>query len=235
MKLLAVALAALLVGLTAACSAQSATHIELAREVTIEAGVSITPHSITRTPDGGYVITGAVAMNHAWATRLTPSLMKMWRIEEPERSVGRARDTSTYSDAVGLRDNSTLLCGMTQVGPRGITGVALITRVAPNGQVIQRQELLLPGEYTLVGATKCVRTKAGVAVLAHGVRGGGVRNGQPAVEAAYWFAALDDTGTLKTQKVIPDDSQGAIEQVVELPNGNVASYTQHAELCRIQC
>jgi hypothetical protein len=214
-----------LAGCSWSAGAQSATHIEVAREVMMESGTSITPYSITRAPDGGYVITGAVAMNHAWATRLTPSLMKMWRIEEPERSVGKARDTSTYSDAVGLQDNSTLLCGMTQVGPRGITGVALITRVAPNGQVIQRQELPLPGEYTLVGPTKCVRTKDGVAVLAHGVRGGGVRNGQPAVEGAYWFAALDETGTLKTQKVIPDNSQGAIEQVVELPNGNVASYT----------
>lgn len=210
MKLLAVTLAGFLVGLTAVCSARSATHIEVAREVMIESGTSITPYSITRTPDGGYVITGAVAMNHAWATRLTSALKVIWRAEEAERSVGGARDTSSYGGAVVLSDNSTLLCGMTQVGPAGVAGVGLITRIAPDGQVIRRQELPLPGKYTLVGLTKCVKTKDGVAVLAREVRGGGVRNGQPAVKQAYWFAALDETGTLKMQKTIPDDSQGAL-------------------------
>jgi hypothetical protein len=202
--------------------AQSATHIDIARDVMIEAGVSITPHSITRTGHGGYVITGAIAENHAWATRLNSALGVMWRVEEPQRSVGAARDTSTYDDAVVLPDDSVLLCGVTQVGPRGITGVGLLTHMGAAGQVIQRRELPLPDDYTLTANTKCVGTRDGALMIGIGVVGKGAN--EP-LEYRTWIVALDQEGVFRWQKLVPvaPPSQ-IIWQAIELPNRNIAIY-----------
>lgn len=222
MRRAVIALVGLLMNATACDSADRAKHIEVTRDVMIEAGVSVTPHSITRAPDGGYVITGAIAENHAWATRLSPALGVMWRVEEPERSIGAARDTSSYDAAVVLPDDSVLLCGVTQVGPRGITGVGLLTRIGVAGQVLERRELPLPENYTLNANAKCVGTGDGALMIGIGVTG---RGANEPLEYRTWIFALDQKGIFKWQKLVPvSPPSQIIWQAIELPNRDIAIY-----------
>jgi hypothetical protein len=88
-----------------------ANHIEIGREVLLETGVSVAPHAIIRTPDGGYVIAGALHESEAWATRVDANMRVVWRHQVAHPSSLPIEGASVYEAAVALPDDTTLLCG----------------------------------------------------------------------------------------------------------------------------
>jgi hypothetical protein len=129
-RVMLVSILSILVLISIAPSRAVANHIEIGREVLLEAGVSVAPHAITQTADGGYVIAGALHESDAWATRIDANMHVVWRHKVAHPSSTPAEGASVYEAVVSLPDDTTLLCGHEDIGAlRTPYIVGLLTRI----------------------------------------------------------------------------------------------------------
>src|SRR5882724_4386289 len=90
--------------------AEASDHIQVIREVLLEAGHVVDPHALAQTKNGGYVVVGQLH-KIPWATRTDASGNVQWRyvIDMPDWKPGAP--LANYESVVALKDDSALLCG----------------------------------------------------------------------------------------------------------------------------
>ncbi|MHB1587870.1 MAG: hypothetical protein ACYCRH_08135 [Acidiferrobacteraceae bacterium] len=215
-----------------ACT-RAATHITVTREVFLERGHEILPRALVRTHDGGYVIAGFSGT--PWATRVNAAGQVQWRYRAPRvpLKAGQVPGDSTYTGAVTLPDDSTLLCGYEPRPDQPYSVRALLTRISPHGRVLSVQ---MPDPnhdpgYVLSYIQRCVRWDKGVAVIGSTTlfpKG----STQPDGENYVWLLKLDGQGKIQWEKLIPDRYANfdPDQTLLTLSNGDLAIMTSLAHL-----
>ncbi|MHB1530041.1 MAG: hypothetical protein ACYDDA_00270 [Acidiferrobacteraceae bacterium] len=198
----------------ASCTAFAGHHIRVVRSMFLERGVSIDPRALARTKTGGYVIAGT--SGGPWALRVNAQGKVQWRYRIPfvPSMPSEMPVNSTFTGAVTLPDDSTLLCGYGEFSPRhhpDLTG--LLTHLSPHGRVLSTQTLYPDNNrhYALNYLNHCVRSGKGVVVVGTTMR---FRKHGPGT-SYVWLLKLDDTGRIMWQKLIPNVGDS---QILALPD-----------------
>lgn len=199
-------------------------HIAMGREVLLEAGVAVTPHAMIRTPDGGYVIVGALHESQAWATRIDANMHVVWRHEVAHPSSMPAEGVSVYEAAVALRDNTTLLCGHQDTGALKTPNiVGLLTRIDARGAVLDQRQLtpMSDDSFKLAYLHDCATDKQGIIAVGDAARilgTGPIKS----LQNFLWVVDLDGIGAMNWQRAEPSIDQSIGEQLLVMPNTDLA-------------
>jgi len=203
----------MLVMLLACSTTNVVERFEVTREVLLESGRFPTPHALIQTKEGGYVVTGIDA-NKPWATRTDPEGNVQWRHVVPPAKDGTQSGAygvgyGVYAGAATMDDDSTLLCGNTDIGWRDKPLImGMLTRIDKSGQAISHRLFYPQGDerFHLNYLRKCIRWGDGFAVIGQTSR---------SVGPFFWVLALDAKGDTKWEKLLP--GQGTLE-VLTLSN-----------------
>lgn len=214
------------------CTSQASGHIHVVRSFFLERGHPIQPYALVRTRDRGYVIVGSWVAQIPWATRVNAAGQVQWRYLAPRVPMkpGQAGGDGTYTGAVTLPDDSTLLCGYEPRPDQPYSVRALLTRISPTGQVLGVQ---MPNpdhdrHYALNYLQRCVRWGKGVAVV-----GSTTRFRKHATSTDYvWLLKLDAHGRIEWQQLMPDRyaSFDPDQTLLALSDGDLAIMTSLAHL-----
>jgi hypothetical protein len=213
-----------ILALTSVAAVRAETgHITITHEVLLEEGVAADPRAIIRTDDGGYVIAGALHDNQAWATRVDSNMKVVWRHELAHPSLVWGEGMSVYESAVALSDNTTLLCGYSDIGAlRAPNVVGLLTRIDARGKVLTQGHLIpmKDTDFKLAYLRSCSKTADGAAAL--GITTHIIGTGpQAEVKKFLWLLGLNRTGELSFDKVVETDDQSAPTKLVALFNSDL--------------
>jgi hypothetical protein len=184
-------------------------HIKITREILLEGGTAVKPHTITQTRDGGYVIVGT--KGRAWATRVDSEGKVQWRHEAHVAERGEGE----YMGAAVLPDDSTILSGyhyLPAEAPGKISG--LLTHIDKGGAVIS-QRLIEPHDRQQHGLTRlnaCVSVGNEVLML-----GGTYSRGSN--YPSSWIVTLDAKGNVTHEKQLPEPG-GKIESIRVMTTSN---------------
>ena len=187
-------------------TADAAEHIKVTSEIHLENGVGIFPSAIIRTKDGGYVVTGNIGSALAWATRVDAQGHLQWRYQiHPGQPGG-----SNFEGAVTLNDDSTLLCGWKESSvPGGTSVVGALTHIDKEGKVLS-DRIIRPQEPGVFGNSYlkgCLPWGDGYALIGDTDR----VSASPQTsrhQRYYWVIALDASGNIKWEKLIPTSTGG---------------------------
>ena len=186
--------------------ATGADHLEIVREVLLDAGAVIQPHAIAQTRDGGYVVAGQ-GSHVPWALRTDAGGNKMlWRyiMDMPQWKAGG--DEATYQGVAILPDDSALLCGWKNDKEHNAVN-GLLTHIDKAGKVISEKFLKPdpPIDRALNYLVTCQAWGDGVAVIGKADRlvHDEINNDEVHLESILWLLALDAKADIKWQKLIP--------------------------------
>jgi hypothetical protein len=113
------------------------SHISISSETLFEKGSGVDPNGIALTQDGGLVVAGNLG-GHGWATRIGPTGAVAWRYPFAHPAASDIPGNSSYAGVVQLPDDSTLLCGKSEVRNR-TTG--LLTHISATGTLLTQDTL----------------------------------------------------------------------------------------------
>ncbi len=205
-------LSAVFLGLTlsslVSCTSAASRHIHIVRSVFLERGVSVLPHALVQTKEGGYVIAGT--SGGPWATRVSAQGTVQWRYRLPFNPSRRGQMfvDSRYTAAVTLPDDSTLLCGFGDFGTQAHPNLrGILTHLSPHGRVLSTQTLYPNNDhrYALNYLYRCVRWGRGVAVLGYTSYVWG--HSIPRHDQSYfWLLKLDSQGGIQWEKLFSSAS-----------------------------
>jgi hypothetical protein len=116
--------------------AQETAHIRIAKETLFEIGESVTPRAIAQAHNGDLIVAGSLG-GPAWATRIRPEGMIIWRNVLRSDAAVQSATRSSYVGAVQLPDDSTLLCGSISINHEGFS---LVTHVSKTGDALDQQQ-----------------------------------------------------------------------------------------------
>lgn len=206
-------------------TADAAEHIKVTKEIHLENGVgifpAIFPSAIIRTKDGGYVVTGSIGSALAWATRVDAKGQLQWRYQiHPGQPGG-----SNFEGAVTLSDDSTLLCGWKTISVSGGTNeVGDLTHINKDGKVLSERVIRPqePGEFSIANLHGCLPWGDGFALIGYTSRFSDSPDHPPRkMEHFHWIMALDASGNIKWEKLIPTPTGGVNLHAVYAAIGTV--------------
>jgi hypothetical protein len=222
-------LAALLVGSTV----NAAEKIQVDRSIVLRAGSPLNQYPpgayhIIRAEDGDYIVSGAVNMSdtEAWATRLDPTGHSRWQFIDGPADVWKngGPNQNRFNGAIVLPDNSTLLCGTTQLSDH--KSAALLVYIGTDGKLI-KEVRLVPKGFEQAGLTACFKWGDGFGLL--GVARDASQN-TPNPKFAGWLCKLRFPGTIVSNN-FDDNFQGS--DVIETPEHDLLIMTSNSKGTKI--
>lgn len=175
--------------------------ITVTKEAFLMQGKAVALHSIVKTSDGGLIILGD--FGHGWAMRVTDAGAVVWDYLDDGHSVPDSHypDQNSFSGALVLSDNSTLLCGRKQGPSAGDDTSGYLVRLDAAGKVLSRLSVYPNGDktYQTSSIRHCFQWGDGFAVLG-GASSGGTHTG--------WLMKLDSQGNKEWERVGPNYSAG---------------------------
>jgi hypothetical protein len=204
-----------LVAFQVSSQATAADHINVTREVIIENSAGITPETIVRTHDGGYVVAGYTI--RAWAARLDGAGNVLWRFARSNAPNSK----SYFHGAAMLPDDSMILCGEVKTdNSDGLHIFGLLTHIDKLGHVVS-ERLVSPNDGKAHGSTylrRCMPFEGGVVALG--------TTSSPVWETPNpgWLVGLDAKGNAKWEKQVPELG-GLAQPVVTMTDHSFASHT----------
>jgi hypothetical protein len=187
-----------------------AAQLVINREVTLSPQHNPEPALITRASNGDFIIAGSSdnLRGYAWATRIDANGQLIWEYVDGHRgdSNDYGRVGASFSGAIDLPNQETLLCGVRSIAK---SRIALVTRIGRDGSRLD--ELALDPARPDGGVTfiRCTRWGDGFAII-------GTVSGRP--KGTGWLVKLDAQGKFLWQKFADYYSYG---DVVEALNGEL--------------
>lgn len=199
----------LLIGFTMSTlisTAEAAEHIKVIKEILLEVGLPASPSVVIQTKDGGYVVAGNIATQFAWATRVDAKGNMQWRYEAPLSLQLPQRSKATFTSAVTLRNDTTLLCGWKEVREEDrVNIVGVLTNIDKTGKVLSNREIRPQetGDFALSYLLGCQPWGDGFALFGYSTLVSGDPQRRPReTENFQWILALDSAGEIKWEKLI---------------------------------
>jgi len=162
---------------------------------------------MTRVPKKGYLLTGSIWGNQAWAAFIDNNGQQEWSYSVPQdvpplnQHVSHAWRSSRFRSAVELRNGNTLICGEKNTGEDDKPNIlGMLTIVNVKGELIN-QKLISPGgdEYRLNKLIQCGTLGDGYFAAGNTYK----RTQKDSdLKSYFWLIKLDGEGNILWEKII---------------------------------
>jgi len=191
---LKIAVAVFLSLASAMCMSDMNERLNIDRQVRLSPGHHVMPYSISRTSNGDFIVFGAnnEMEYRPWATRIAPSGEIRWEFLEGDNNgwEDTRQPGQSFSSAINLPDNVTLLCGIKIVDNQRYI---VLSEIDLHGHLIAERTLKphteKPGP--ILTNVACIEWTDGIALV------GGI-SGVPS--GTGWIAKLDSQLNIGWQK-----------------------------------
>jgi len=201
-RVLAVA-ALLLIG---GCGSSASTSFTVTHEVLLESGTPLTPYSIDRTPDDGYIIVGgldSVERRRNVVIKTDAQGNSEWRYALASEDGGPDVYSPKILAALPMQSGHWLLCGDVFKKPRGApiaSFAGLLVELDGTGNVVAKREFVPQGDagYSTDFVYTCTRWNDAFVVLASAIKY--TKGASPRI--AYWIVSLSAEGQIEREQLI---------------------------------
>jgi hypothetical protein len=168
---------------------------------------------MTRVPKKGYLLTGSIWGNQAWAAFIDNNGQQEWSYSVPQdvpplnQHVSHAWRSSRFRSAVELRNGNTLICGEKDIGEdKNPNKLGMLTILSKKGELISQR--LIASEGDDYGMNRFVQCGAlGDGYFAAGTTYKRIKNKDSpdsfyGVQNFFWIIKLDGDGNILWEKLI---------------------------------